>query len=62
MNSEFLNFEYEVHQVSLKDSGSQNFSFRTLKRKAVGVVKILRTVMEMARDKTEKKSTLKHVH
>jgi hypothetical protein len=32
----FQNSEYEVHQVSLKDYGSQNFSFLAFKREAVG--------------------------
>jgi hypothetical protein len=32
--------EYEVHQVGLKDYGSQNFSFLALKGEAVGVTQI----------------------
>jgi hypothetical protein len=45
----FQNFEYEVHQVGRKDSGSQNFSFLVLKGEPVGEVKILRTAT--ARDR-----------
>jgi hypothetical protein len=37
----FQNSEYEVHQVGLKDYGSQNFSFLAFKGEAVGVVQIL---------------------
>jgi hypothetical protein len=40
-----------MHQVGLKDSGSQNFSFLAIKRKAVGVVQILRAATPTARDK-----------
>jgi hypothetical protein len=35
------NSEYEVHQVGLKDYGSQNFSFLAFKEEAVGVAQIL---------------------
>jgi hypothetical protein len=36
----FQNSGYEVHQVGPKEAGSQNFSFLTLKGKAVGVTQI----------------------
>jgi hypothetical protein len=39
--SNFKNLEYEVHQVGLKDYGSQNFSFLAFKGEAVGVAQIL---------------------
>jgi hypothetical protein len=37
---EFHNFEYEVHQVGLKDAGSRNFRFLALKEEVVGVTQI----------------------
>jgi hypothetical protein len=36
----FQNSEYAGHQVGLKDSGSQNFSFLAFKWEAIGVAKI----------------------
>jgi hypothetical protein len=50
-NLHFKISKYEVHQVGLKDSGSQNFTFLALKGKAVGVTQILCT---MARDRRKK--------
>jgi hypothetical protein len=48
---EFQNYEYEVHQVGPKDSGSQNFSFLALKAEPVGEVQILRKATTTARDR-----------
>jgi hypothetical protein len=44
-----------VHQVGSKDSGSQNFTFIALKKKAVGVIQILCTTAATARDRRKKK-------
>jgi hypothetical protein len=51
LKPEFQNYEYEVHQVGPKDSGSQNFSFLALKAEPVGKVQILRAAT--ARDRRE---------
>jgi hypothetical protein len=40
-----------VHQVGLKDSESQNFSFLALKAEPVGELQILRTATATARDR-----------
>jgi hypothetical protein len=45
----FQNSEYEVHQVSLKYSGSQNFSFLAFKGEAVSFR--VTTAMATARDR-----------
>jgi hypothetical protein len=37
----FHNSEFEVHQVGLKDYGSQNFSFLAFMGEVVGVAQIL---------------------
>jgi hypothetical protein len=37
-----------VHQVGLKGSGSQNFTFLAFKEKAVGVIQILCTTATVA--------------
>jgi hypothetical protein len=50
LDPEFQISEYEVHQVGLKDSGSQNFSPLALKEKAVDVIQILCTTAT-ARDR-----------
>jgi hypothetical protein len=45
---EFQNSEYEVHQVGLKDSGSQNFRTLVFKGEAVGVTQIYATTATAA--------------
>jgi hypothetical protein len=50
-----------VHQVGVKDSGSQNFSFLALKAEAVCEVQILRTATVTARDRRNLFYRLNHV-
>jgi hypothetical protein len=52
-DSEFKDFEYEVHQVGLKDSGSLNFRILAFKGEAVGVTQIYPTTAATARDRRE---------